>query len=160
MPTAARSAELEPPTPHLQLVPQRPVLRAVEPLADALERDRSAAITLESYPTLDHQVIGRIAATAYEVAEGIRQVAHLGRWITPEVANQLSALRALNVERRSLNRDTRRAVPTVLCVRAASPSPGAIEATVVLNTPGKARGAALRFEFQRGIWKASYLAVM
>lgn len=162
MPTSARPASLDHLEPHLRLVPPLPALRAVDPVPSgrSVESQAPNTVSSEGCPRLAFQAIGRIAVIAYEVTEGIRQVSNLGRWITPEVASQLSAVRALNVERRSLYRDVRRAAPTVRCVRANSPAPGVIEATVVLNTPSKARGVALRFEFRRGLWKASVLAVM
>lgn len=162
MQTTAAARKFEPVEPHLRLVPPPRALHAVEgtPREHRVPQAPPTSVASGDCPPLEHRVIGRIAATAYEIAEGSRQVANLSRWITPAVAKQLAHVRALNIERRSLYRDTRRSVPTVRRVRAVSTSEGVIEATVVLNTPGRARATAMRFEYARGAWRASYLAVI
>lgn len=161
MSTRSESARRLPVEPHLRLVPPPPRLRAVDPPLDrAIPPPVALVAESPGYPPLEHSLIGRIAVAAYEIVEGVRQVSQLARWITPGVAAQLSTVRALNIERRSFNRDSRRVVPTAQSVHSSSPTPGTIEATVLLNTPRRTRAAALRFEFRRGGWRASYLAVI
>lgn len=111
-------------------------------------------------PVLDSSIIGRIAVFAFEVVEGTRQVGQLGKWITAKVADELAGLRSLNVERRSLFRDHRRVVPSVVRVRATAPALRVIEASVVLMTPSRARAVALRFEVFRGRWQATSITVL
>ena len=113
-----------------------------------------------SVPALARHSIGAVAVFAFEAVEGSRQVGHLGRWITEEVASHLTELRRFNVERRSLYRDDRRVVAQVLRVRAMQPHPLATEAAVVLATPARSRAVALRFEVIRMRWQASAITVL
>lgn len=109
---------------------------------------------------LEPGIIGKIAVFAFEAVEGTRQVGQLGRWITGRVASELSVLRAMNVERRSLFHDHRRIVPAVLRVRTTEPVPLVTEASVVLSTPSRTRAVALRFEVFRGRWQATSITVL
>lgn len=109
---------------------------------------------------LEPGIIGKIAVFAFESVEGTRQVEQLGRWITGRVASELSTLRAMNVERRSLFHDHRRIVPAVLRVRTTEPAPLVTEASVVLSTPSRTRAVALRFEVFRGRWQATSITVL
>ncbi|KAM9866101.1 hypothetical protein ACIFOC_01014 [Leucobacter aridicollis] len=111
-------------------------------------------------PRLEARVIGAIAVFAFEAVEGSRQVAQLGRWITADVSDELREVRRLNVERRSLYRDSRRIVPVVGRVRITSPARWVTEAAVVLLTPSRARAVAMRFEVIRGRWQATSISVL
>lgn len=87
-------------------------------------------------------------------------MAHLGGWISAEVAAELQAIRTLNVERRALHRDTRRVVASVQRVRLTRISSGVVEAAIVLATPSRSRAVAARFEGFRKRWQAVALTVL
>ncbi|MFV0434463.1 MAG: Rv3235 family protein [Leucobacter sp.] len=104
--------------------------------------------------------IQRLALYAFEVLEGIRSVAHLGSWITPEVACALAERRAARTERRSAYRDERRTVPTPGRTHVSRPRPDVLEATVVLHALSRATSVVLRFEYLRERWRATVLHVL
>lgn len=135
-------------------------LRAVEAETPSDSEALARASLPPPLPALEPRVVGAIAVFAFEAVEGARQVAQLGRWVTETVAAQLSELRSLNVERRSLYRDNRRVVATILRVRATHPSNDVTEAAVVLSTPSRSRAVALRFEAIRGRWQATSITVL
>lgn len=112
------------------------------------------------FPPLSYRMIGTVAVFAFEVVEGARHVGQLGRWISEPVAASLSELRSLNLERRSLYRDQRVVVPSVLRVRASQPAPRVTEAAVILATKSRSRAVALRFESGRGRWQATAITVL
>ncbi|GAA2822826.1 hypothetical protein FB468_1665 [Leucobacter komagatae] len=135
-------------------------LRAVGAGTPTDSGDPTRASLPPPLPALEPRVIGAIAVFAFEAVEGARQVAQLGRWITDTVAAQLSELRRLNVERRSLYRDSRRIVPAIQRVRTTRPNDDVTEAAVVLSTPSRSRAVALRFEAIRGRWQATSITVL
>lgn len=124
------------------------------------EDARSRTRPLPRVPRLDAGIIGKIAVFSFEAVEGTRPLGQLGRWITESVADELATVRALNVERRSLFHDYRRIVPSVRRVRSMVPVAGITEASVVLVTPSRARGVALRFELLRGRWQATSITIL
>lgn len=158
--SAARTST---PRPSLTLVEQPfvPQLRAVESeLAQLPPPKPEPIVTHAGCEPLPHRTIGKLAVVAYEVIDGSRHVSQLGSWFTVSAASRLREYRALTVERRSLYRDYRRAVPTVHRVHVTSPAPGVVEASVTLNTPGRTKVAALRLEAPRGKWRAASVDVL
>lgn len=148
-----RSVPDPPPPPHLH-----PVGNAS---ATALHRPRrEAAIITPGLPVLSFRLIGKLAIFAYEAVEGTRNVGQLSNWVSADVARQLTELRALIIERRSLYHDDRRVVPTVRRVRAVLLSPGVTEAAVILNTGNRAKAIAVRLEGVRGYWQATSITVL
>lgn len=111
-------------------------------------------------PALTHRFIGTVAMFACEAVDGTRSIGALAMWISTAAARELTEYRSLNVERRSLYRDYRRVVPSVRCVRASEPRGRSVEAAVVLDTAGRSRAVALRFECSRGRWQATSITVL
>lgn len=138
-------AEPEPPDPHPAAPPALPA---------------ETAVLLPGVPPLTHRLVGRVAVFACEAVDGTRSIGALAGWITTGAARELAEYRSLNVGRRSLYRDYRRVVATVRRVRLSEPRERAVEAAVVLDTAGRSRAVALRFEAARGRWQATSITVL
>lgn len=97
-----------------------------------------------------------IAQAAAEVLAGIRPVAQLTRWVTPEVFGALATRAAIVVRQRG-----RGAAPrvTVRRVRVCRLSQLVAEASVVLDDGDRVRAAAIRLESHRGYWRATVLEI-
>ena len=97
-----------------------------------------------------------VVRAALEVLRGERPAAHLARWVTPQVRDQL-------VERARLVRGTRtersgRPVQ-VRRVRLLRLGDDVAEATVVLDDDGRVRAAAVRLQARRGVWRVAVLEI-
>ena len=161
---AQRSTSVSPPEAPLPEGPDREQspLRAVEndavlPAPLPFTRPARQAVDL---PELPARAIGVLAVFVFEAVEGTRQLTQLARWLTPRVTAELTEIRRLNIERRSLYHDDRRVVPAIRRVRATHPTPNVTEAAVVLATPSRSRAVALRFEVIRGRWQATSASVL
>lgn len=145
----------EQPRPHLRAVETElsspPTVSIGEPVVQ---------VQRPGLPSLPLRLIGTIAIFAFEAVEGTRHVGQLGKWITADVSAHLATYRSLIAQRKSLYRDTRRLVPTVRKVRAMSPAPRVVEASVILDADGRARAVALRFEYNRARWQATSVTVL
>jgi hypothetical protein len=97
-----------------------------------------------------------IAQAAAEVLAGIRPVAQLTRWVTPEVFGALATRAAIVVRQRG-----RGAAPrvTVRRVRVCRLSQLVAEASVVLDDGNRVHAAAIRLEGHRGYWRATVLEI-
>lgn len=140
---------LDPSQPHLTLV-------TTPPAADPAEE----CVVAAGAPPLTHRFIGKLAVFLFETVEGTRTIGQLGSWVSLPAAAQLAEHRALVVERRSLYKDVRRVVPTVQRVRVSQPSQYTAEAAIVLNTAGRSRAVAIRFEVVRRRWQATSVTVL
>ncbi|PRZ04900.1 hypothetical protein BCE75_109139 [Isoptericola sp. CG 20/1183] len=98
---------------------------------------------------------GSVVRAAVEVLRGERPAAHLARWVTPQVLDQLvQRARLVQAQRR----EPRTAVPvSVRRIRTVRLGDGTAEATVVLEDDGRVRAAAVRLEARRGVWRVAVL---
>jgi hypothetical protein len=137
------------PTRRLRLgaVPADPVPTPGRPLAPA-----PAAPARLPDPTA---MCGSVVRAAVEVLRGERPAAHLARWVTPAVLDQL-VHRAQLV--RARHDEARVGVPvTVRRIRTVRLGDSTAEATVVLEDSGRVRAAAVRLEARRGVWRVAVL---
>lgn len=101
-----------------------------------------------------------LAAQAFEVVEGLRNIAQLGPAVSVGAARQLAEQRTALRESRQLHQDRR------LC--AASPGrahlcrvlPHLAEASVVVHTEHRTHAVSLSLEWVHGRWRACELYVM
>lgn len=106
------------------------------------------------------KVIQRLALYAFEALEGVRSVAQLAGWITPDVATALLERRAARTERRTLYRDSRRIVATPGPVHIDRPAPHVIEASLALHATPRTLPVAMRLEHRDRRWRVTYLVVL
>ena len=139
--------------------PRRPEAAPPEALAAATPGLRSAPAIREP-PVPDARAFQALALRAFEALQGVRSIAQLGPWITPEVAEGMRSRRSLIIERRTLTKDTRRLVARPGPVHICAPSGGAIEAAVILHAQHRAIAVAMRFEVVSGRWRATALTVL
>ena len=111
-------------------------------------------------PEPDHRTVQGLALRAFEVLEGMRAIAQLGPWITPQVAERMRGRRALIIERRTLTKDTRRFVARPGPAHVCRPRHGVIEAAVVLHGGHRSIAVAMRFEVVTGRWRTTDLTVL
>ena len=96
-----------------------------------------------------------------EVLAGVREADQLARWFTEEAFQVLIARANLSARARS----ARGVAPTrpmyrILSTRASSPADGVVEATVIVESPGRTRAVAIRLEGLDRRWRATTLAVL
>jgi len=98
---------------------------------------------------------GSVVRAAVEVLRGERPAAHIARWVTPQVLDQLVHRARLVQARR---RGPHTAVPvSVRRIRTVRLGDSTAEATVVLEDDGRVRAAAVRLEARRGVWRVAVL---
>ncbi|PVU82079.1 hypothetical protein DDP54_02590 [Cellulomonas sp. WB94] len=127
----------------------------------ALAAERAAA-TAESavgpVPTGDPtSVCCSLVLAAVESLAGIRSVAQLARWVTPEVYEALSTRAALTVRVLGARAASRR--PEVRRVRVCRIGEHVAEASVVVDDGHRVRAVAVRLESWRGAWRAVALEI-
>lgn len=127
----------------------------------ALAAERAAA-TAETavgpVPTGDPtSVCCSLVLAAVEALAGIRAVAQLARWVTPEVYEALSTRAALTVRVLGAGAASRR--PEVRRVRVCRIGEHVAEATVVVDDGRRVRAVAVRLESWRGAWRAVALEI-
>ncbi len=96
-----------------------------------------------------------------EVLAGVRETDQLARWFTADAFQVLIARANLSARARS----ARGVAPTrpvyrILSTRASSPADGVVEATVIVESPGRTRAVAIRLEGMDRRWRATTLAVL
>ncbi|WP_058594242.1 Rv3235 family protein [Leucobacter chromiiresistens] len=161
---ASQAARTQTQRAHLRAVPP---MRAETPPPPAARgrssprRDaRAAVLDAPAVPPPPEALVQRLAVYAFEVIDGVRSVAQLGSWVTPEVAAALTARRTLHAERATLTRDRRRRTATPGRAHLAAPLPHVIEATVVLHLETRSTVAAIRLEHLRDRWRATDITVL
>ncbi len=127
----------------------------------ALAAERAAA-TAEAavgpVPTGDPtSVCCSLVLAAVESLAGIRAVAQLARWVTPEVYEALSTRAALTVRVLGARAASRR--PEVRRVRVCRIGEHVAEASVVIDDGRRVRAVAVRLESWRGAWRAVALEI-
>ncbi|MGV8976788.1 MAG: Rv3235 family protein [Cellulomonas sp.] len=127
----------------------------------ALAAERAAA-TAEAavgpVPTGDPtSVCCSLVLAAVESLAGIRAVAQLARWVTPEVYQALSTRAALTV--RVLGARAATCRPEVRRVRVCRIGEHVAEASVVIDDGRRVRAVAVRLESWRGSWRAVALEI-
>jgi len=101
-----------------------------------------------------------LAAQAYEVVEGVRNLAQLGHMITVGASRQLQIQRSAMVERRSIYRDRHSRLVRMGRVRICRVLPEVVEATVVLHSDRRVHAVALRLEWMHARWRACEVTVL
>ncbi|WP_295012265.1 Rv3235 family protein [uncultured Microbacterium sp.] len=96
-----------------------------------------------------------------EVLAGVREADQLMRWFTEDAFRKLIARANLSARARS----ARGVAPTrpvyrILSTHVASPADGVVEATVIVESPGRTRAVAIRLEGFDRRWRATTLAVL
>lgn len=99
-----------------------------------------------------------IAVAAVEVLTGLRPVAQLARWVSPQVYDQV-ALRATIQAEGADQAPQPRGRPTTRRVRMCRISDDIVETTVVVHHRERVRAVAVRLEMRRGRWRAEALVV-
>ena len=134
----------------------RPLLAGPGQVAAAAAPGTSTATSPATQLPDPRSVSCSIAQAAAEVLAGIRPVAQLTRWVTPEVFGALATRAAIVVRQRG-----RGAAPrvTVRRVRVCRLSQLVAEASVVLDDGDRVRAAAIRLESHRGYWRATVLEI-
>ncbi|GAA1709790.1 hypothetical protein GCM10009809_02680 [Isoptericola hypogeus] len=105
-----------------------------------------------------------VVRAALEVLRGERPAAHLARWVTPQVRDQLEERARLLREHaaRGVAEGATRAgsrPALVRRVRLMRLGEDVAEATVVLDDDGRVRAAAVRLEARRGTWRVAVLEI-
>lgn len=114
-----------------------------------------------THPTdLSTSTIQLFALYAFEIVEGSRSIAQLSRQVSATVIQKLHECRSVRTQVRSLCGDQRRVVAVPGPVHHHMPHRGAVEAAVVLRSATRSTAVALRFEFTRGRWLATDVAVL
>ena len=127
----------------------------------ALAAERAAA-TAEAavgpVPTGDPtSVCCSLVLAAVESLAGLRAVAQLARWVTPEVYEALNTRAALTVRVLGARAASRR--PEVRRVRVCRIGEHVAEASVVIDDGRRVRAVAVRLESWRGAWRAVALEI-
>jgi hypothetical protein len=96
-----------------------------------------------------------------EVLAGVREADQLARWFTEDAFRVLIARANLSARARS----ARGIVPTrpvfrILSTHASSPADGVVEATVIVESPGRTRAVAIRLEGMDRRWRSTTLAIL
>ncbi|WP_373889813.1 Rv3235 family protein [Microbacterium sp. ASV81] len=96
-----------------------------------------------------------------EVLAGVREVDQLARWFTEDAFRVLIARANLSSRARSARGVApSRPVYRILSTHASSPADGVVEATVIVESPGRTRAVAIRLEGMDRRWRATSLAVL
>ena len=139
------------PVRHLSAVEGCGALAAVSP--DSLSSN-VRPITAEA-------AVEALARSVLEVMAGARDIDQLARWVTADVFATLRNRVRVSTQAR-LAHGVRRHRPILRFgrVHIAEPSPGIVEAVVVVHGRGRSRGVAVRLETVRGRWRASALHIL
>ncbi len=134
--------------------PQALTRRRTPAAAGGADRDASAT---PAGPLPDPtRLCCAVVQAAVEGLRGVRPLAQLTRWVTPEVYDRL-ALRARLVQDAATGPSAARA--GIRRVRVCRLGDGAAEATVVVDDGRRVRAVALRVEEHRGRWRATALEI-
>ncbi|KJL27242.1 hypothetical protein RL72_00594 [Microbacterium azadirachtae] len=96
-----------------------------------------------------------------EVLAGVREADQLARWLSQDAFLSLTARANLSTRARS----ARGVVPArpvfrILSTHVCEPADGVVEATLIVQTPGRARAVAVRLEGLDRRWRATSLAIL
>lgn len=125
-------------------------------LEDFAPQPTSTAELPEPTPLLESLTRGVL-----EVLAGVREADQLARWFTEDAFRVLIARANLSARARSARGVApSRPVYRILSTRASSPADGVVEATVIVQSPGRTRAVAIRLEGLDRRWRATTLAVL
>jgi len=106
-------------------------------------------------------LVATLAGGVLEVIAGVRDVDQLARWLAEEPYQALVLRANLAARARSARSQTAKHPPyrlrRVIC---AEPADGVIEATAIVETPGRTRAIAMRLEGYDRRWRATSLAIL
>lgn len=111
-------------------------------------------------PDPPEALVRALATRAYEVVQGLRNIAQLGPSVTVGATRQLLAQRAALTELHSFFRDPHLAITRVGGSRICRLQSQTAEASVVIHTDRRTCSVALRLEWLHGHWRASELHVI
>lgn len=107
------------------------------------------------------QFIRNITRGALEVLAGVRSVDQMTRWFGEDAFRKLVTRANLSARARSARGLTpSRPVFEIGTVRMFQPSEAAVEATVIVTTPGRTRAVALRLDEFNGRWRVTTIAIL
>lgn len=96
-----------------------------------------------------------------EVLAGVREVDQLARWLTEDAFIRLAARANLSARARSARGVApARPVFQILSTHLSAPADGVVEATLIVQTPGRTRAVAVRLEGLDRRWRATSLAML
>ncbi|MBS1697966.1 MAG: 3-hydroxyacyl-CoA dehydrogenase [Actinobacteria bacterium] len=96
-----------------------------------------------------------------EVLAGVREADQLARWLTEDAFLVLTARANLAARARSARGVApARPVFRILSTHVSEPADGVVEATLVVQTPGRTRAVAVRLEGLDRRWRATSLAIL
>ena len=96
-----------------------------------------------------------------EVLAGVREADQLARWLTEDAFAVLAARANLSARARSARGVApARPVFRILSTHVSAPADGVVEATLIVQTPGRARAVAVRLEGLDRRWRATSLAIL
>jgi hypothetical protein len=98
-----------------------------------------------------------VVRAAVEVLRGERPAAHLARWVTPQVRDQLAERARIGLAHDGPRPTEHHRPVQVRRVRLVRLGEDVAEATVVLDDEGRVRAAAVRLEARRGAWRVAVL---
>lgn len=102
-----------------------------------------------------------LAQGVLEVLAGVREAEQLARWLSEDAFRKLVVRSNLAARARSARgTPATRPVFRILSLRHSSPADCVLEATLVVEGPGRARAVAVRLEGLDGRWRATSLAVL
>ena len=98
---------------------------------------------------------------ALEAVAGVREPEQLARWLSEETFRKLLVRVNLSARARSArNSPVSRPHFEILSIHHSVPTPGIVEAALVVAGPGRARAVAIRLDGTDGRWRASSLSVL
>ncbi|MBS1906790.1 MAG: 3-hydroxyacyl-CoA dehydrogenase [Actinobacteria bacterium] len=125
-------------------------------LEDFAPQPTSAAELPDPTPLLQSLTRGVL-----EVLAGVREADQLARWFTEEAFLVLTTRASLSARARSARGVApARPVFRILSTHVTAPADGIVEATLIVQTPGRARAVAVRLEGMDRRWRATTLAML
>lgn len=96
-----------------------------------------------------------------EVLAGVREADQLARWFAEDAFVSLTTRANLSARARSARGVApARPVFRILSTHVSSPADGIVEATLIVQTPGRTRAVAVRLEGLDRRWRATSLAML
>lgn len=139
----AKKLQPSPPDKHELRRPSRPLRAATDA--------RSPRAVQHAAPVSDPSALCcSVVQAAVEVLRGIRPLAQLSRWLTPEVYEALARRREITTAGGAPTSTLQARIRRARVIRV---SESAAEATVIVQDEHRVRAAAIRVEHLRGNWR-------
>lgn len=122
--------------------------------------DTHIAACSADIPSPSERFIRSLAAQAFEVIEGRRNITQLGWVITVAAARRLAAQRAALRESRALHHDQRVCIPSPGRVHLCRVQPHLAKASLAMHTEHRSYAVSLSLEWMHGHWRACEIYVL